>query len=309
MSNAVRGGHGPGSGRGLVNQSGQAHLLEAAETVEEPGRSRAALWLGLGEHAPDGVEAARSVAVTDSTGWPRPHSGQRYANTKRAHDPSTRHQAPTRQCWTSSSGIGKSEMLAVASAAPTPTAAAAIKQSAWCSVMPLSANSRRQRPARWPSAAPNGAIRSACYQATGQRLLIGPQGRARSPQRTPRTPTVPRRHAASSGDGPLPAVPAARRSVRWSPAAIGTRSARPARIALPLGADPAGSIVVPIVAGVGDRAEQRFDLVPATLVIEAAPDHCRDERAPSPRPRPPVDVLNEMVLQLNVQSHVSIYTH
>ena len=60
----------------------------------------------------------------------RPHSGQRHANTKRAHDPTTRHQAPTRQCWTSSSGIGKSEMLAVASAAPTPTAAAAIKQSA-----------------------------------------------------------------------------------------------------------------------------------------------------------------------------------
>ncbi len=104
-------------------------------------------------------------------------SGQRYANTKRAHDPTTRHQAPTRQCWTSSSGIGRSEMLAVASAAPTPTAAAAIKQSAWCSVMPLSAKSRRQRPARWPSAAPNGATRSACTRrrATGSSSGLRPR--------------------------------------------------------------------------------------------------------------------------------------
>ena len=66
---------------------------------------------------------------------------------------------PTGQCWTFSSVIGKSSTLAVASAASMPAAAAAIRQSAWCSVTPLRANARRQAPARMPSAAPRGARR------------------------------------------------------------------------------------------------------------------------------------------------------
>ena len=52
-------------------------------------------------------------------------------------------------------------MLAVARLAPTPAAAAAIRQSAWWRVTPRAANSRRQAPARIPSAAPRGAKRSA----------------------------------------------------------------------------------------------------------------------------------------------------
>ena len=51
-------------------------------------------------------------------------------------------------------------MFAVAIAAPTPLAAAAIRQSAWWSVLPRSANACRQVPARWPSATPSGARRS-----------------------------------------------------------------------------------------------------------------------------------------------------
>ena len=69
--------------------------------------------------------------------------------------------SPTGQCRTSSSGSGKSETFAVANAAPTPKADAASRQSAWWRVMPRSANSRRQRPARSASAACSGASRNA----------------------------------------------------------------------------------------------------------------------------------------------------
>ena len=70
--------------------------------------------------------------------------------------------------------MGKSLTLAVASAAPTPTAAAATKQSAWWRVMPLAAYSRRQRPERWPSTTPSGASRSA---ATRRRAAASSGGR------------------------------------------------------------------------------------------------------------------------------------
>ena len=55
--------------------------------------------------------------------------------------------------------MGKSSTFAVASAAPTPAAAAATRQSAWCRVTPRIAYDRRQLPARIPSAAPSGARR------------------------------------------------------------------------------------------------------------------------------------------------------
>ena len=71
-------------------------------------------------------------------------------------------QRPEGQCWTSSSGIGKSATFAVANTAPAPTADAAIRQSAWCRVTPIAACSLRQRPARRPSATPKGAVLSAC---------------------------------------------------------------------------------------------------------------------------------------------------
>ena len=69
-------------------------------------------------------------------------------------------QAPTGQCSTDTSRIGKSLMLAVASAAPTSAAAAAIRQSAWCRVIPRCAKSRRHAPALRPCAMPSGATRS-----------------------------------------------------------------------------------------------------------------------------------------------------
>ncbi len=63
------------------------------------------------------------------------------------------------QCSTISSGMGKSATFAVAKFASIPTAAAAMRQSAWCTVTPFVANWRRQLPARMPSAAPRGASR------------------------------------------------------------------------------------------------------------------------------------------------------
>ena len=63
------------------------------------------------------------------------------------------------QCSTVSPGIGKSAVFAVASPAPTPTAAEAMRQSAWCSVMPCWENWRRHSPARIPSVTPSGARR------------------------------------------------------------------------------------------------------------------------------------------------------
>ncbi len=50
-------------------------------------------------------------------------------------------------------------MLPVARLAPTPNVAAAMRQSAWCRVVPRLANSLRQVPARSPSDTPSGASR------------------------------------------------------------------------------------------------------------------------------------------------------
>ena len=73
--------------------------------------------------------------------------------------------------------MGKSPAFAVASGAPMPAAAAATRQSAWWSVTPISANDRRQLPARLPSAAPNGARR---------RPLNSRRACSSSPDRNPR---------------------------------------------------------------------------------------------------------------------------
>ena len=60
---------------------------------------------------------------------------------------------------TASPSIGKSFGLPVARVAPTPTAAAATRQSACASVTPRSANERRHSPASSPSSRPRRAIR------------------------------------------------------------------------------------------------------------------------------------------------------
>ena len=63
------------------------------------------------------------------------------------------------QASTRSSLMGKSCTFAVAREAEIPTAAAAMRQSAWCRVVPAAAKSRRQVPARRPSGTPSGANR------------------------------------------------------------------------------------------------------------------------------------------------------
>ena len=134
----------------------------------------------------------------------------------------------------------------MASAAPTPTAADAMRQSAWCSVIPRDANSRRHRPARWPSAAPNGAKRSAPTSRRASGSSSGWRPRQISSTDTADTHgSTPTREGLGGAQrrGGL----AERRSGLSSPTAGGTRSARPSRVAMPLGAHPCGGTVVPLV--------------------------------------------------------------
>ena len=121
---------------------------------------------------------------------------------------------PTGQCSTVSSRMGKSLGLPVASRPPSESAAAATRQSAWASVRPRRANSRRHSPACQPSAAPNGAIRSpvksaragACSRGLSPRTVsstlmahtYGASSASRSASRRLRASARPRRRSIST---------------------------------------------------------------------------------------------------------------
>lgn len=57
------------------------------------------------------------------------------------------------------------------------------------------------------------------------------------------------------------------------------------------------------MAGVGDAAERCFDVVPAPLVVEPAPDQLSDECAALSRAGTPVEFSHEFVVQNDVQQH------
>ena len=100
---------------------------------------------------------------------------------------------------------------------------------------------------------------------------------------------------------------AVRQSALWSPAGVWTRSTSPAGVNAALRADPLGGVVVPCVTIVGNGPQRCLDLVPAVFVVESASDECRNERTAPPRASALVDVGNQMVIQLNVQLHVSSF--
>lgn len=77
----------------------------------------------------------------------------------------------------------------------------------------------------------------------------------------------------------------------------------------PLSADPFTGIVIPLVALVGDGAERCLDIVPPPLVVEAAANQLRDERAAAPAARPLIELGNELVVDGDVQSHVPKIAH
>ena len=71
----------------------------------------------------------------------------------------------------------------------------------------------------------------------------------------------------------------------------------------PLASHPLRRVVVPVMAGVGDAAERCFDVVPAPLVVEPAPDQLSDECAALSRAGTPVEFSHEFVVQSDVQPH------
>ena len=219
--------------------------------------------------------------------------------------PDARHRAvpvahsPAGQCRSSSSGIGKSETFAVARAAPIPAADAATRQSAWWSMIPRSANSRRHRPARSASAARSGASRSA---------LTRRRADGSSPDRSPRhisSTEIADTHGSTPTrlrllTRPAAGRPGARRSERSSRAPAATCSTGPASVAASLRSDPPGGILIPLVSRVRNGPQGCFYVVPATLVIKTSFDQLGDEGAPTPRACPPVKIGYQCIVQLNV---------
>ena len=102
---------------------------------------------------------------------------------------------------------------------------------------------------------------------------------------------------------------AAERPRRASMSTVESSSSRatrqPARRAsvLALGPNPACGVDVPVVARVGKLAERGFDVVPPSLVLETAADELGDERAAAAGADPAIQVLDELVVQRNVQTH------
>jgi hypothetical protein len=78
------------------------------------------------------------------------------------------------------------------------------------------------------------------------------------------------------------------------------RSAHPALVSSPLGANPGGRILIPFVPLVIDRADRGEDVIPPTLLVERAPQHPRDERTSAPLSDPLVQLGHEIILEAYV---------
>lgn len=76
-----------------------------------------------------------------------------------------------------------------------------------------------------------------------------------------------------------------------------------------LAAYPCGRVVVPLMADIVHASEGGLDVLPAPLVIEAAPDQFGDESAPLTSTRPAVELGDQVVIQRYVQSHVQMMAH
>ena len=78
---------------------------------------------------------------------------------------------------------------------------------------------------------------------------------------------------------------------------------------MPLASHPLRRVVVPVVAGVGDAAERRFDVIPAPFVGESPLDQLSDEGAALPGTGAPIELGHEIVVQGDVQPHVPNLAH
>src|ERR1019366_3301078 len=110
-----------------------------------------------------------------------------------------------------------------------------------------------------------------------------------------------------AGEAPLVARrfaggPAAHRSAPWCRAGC-SRLPDAADVSGTLLAHPSSRIAVPVVLGVGQRADSGFDVVPATLVVERSPNRRRDERAALTPTNPAVESMHDFVVETYVQTH------
>jgi hypothetical protein len=78
------------------------------------------------------------------------------------------------------------------------------------------------------------------------------------------------------------------------------RSAHPARVPSPLRANPGRRVLIPLVPLILDGSDRGEDLVPATLVVEGAPEKPSDERAPPSLANSLVQLGHELILETYV---------
>jgi hypothetical protein len=89
----------------------------------------------------------------------------------------------------------------------------------------------------------------------------------------------------------------------------GNASADPPRIRAPLGGNPTCRIVVPIVSSGFERPCGRRDLLPAALVLERPSERGGDVCAAPARTGPPIELSEELVIEVYVYTHVPTLTH
>ena len=58
------------------------------------------------------------------------------------------------------------------------------------------------------------------------------------------------------------------------------------------------------MAGVINRSQRLFDIIPPVFIVKATPDQRSDESAPTAGASPAIDIRYKIVLQLYVQTHV-----
>ena len=155
---------------------------------------------------------------------------------------------PTGQCSTSSSAIGKSRGLPVARRAPTPSAAAAIRQSAWLSVVPcaqtrapascaLALRSLRAAHRSAPSSRPRPRLVWPWPRHTSSTLIAhtyggGPSPRSRAAARRPRDRAARRSAPSCRAAAPPPRCRVACQRRRGSPALTQASDRGPSRAAV-----------------------------------------------------------------------------
>ncbi len=67
-----------------------------------------------------------------------------------------------------------------------------------------------------------------------------------------------------------------------------------------MGSDPSSRILIPVMTCVRKDSQGCFNVIPATLVVESAPDQLGDKGAPSARAGPTIKLSHEIVIQFNV---------